>query len=366
MPPTSAEAGYFKGYNPNAKEFYPVMMSNHVAAGLLDDPHSHNSHMQPHHALAHETPAHQPLHHHLGSPLTAQHVLPVPGMISMPDVIKEVWADELESAMEEMSLLVRDGYSFVGMDTEFPGVVAHAPAPLKNGKSASPIWQTIRVNVNILRVIQIGLCFRDAVGNAPPDRVSTFQINFEFDLANDMYAIDSINLLRSSGIDFDSLKHKGCDVARFAELLMSSGLVLSEEITWVSFASGYDFAYLIRLLTSQEVPEEEPAFLELLTVYFPSFYDTKHMARCCDQLQYNGGLEGLSMRLDVPRVGQAHQAGSDSLITSNVFFKLLSNFYSSPHAETSLEAVKNTLFGFGIGAVAASRGSYERGYDMES
>ena len=127
---------------------------------------------------------------------------------SYPEVIQEVWKDTLEQAMEDMSSLVHNGYDRIGMDTEFPGVVAHATQAhkSKNGFS-SHLWQTIRVNVNILKVIQIGMCFRDRNGDAPPDCPSTFQINFEFDLENDMYAMDSINLLKNSGIDFSQLKY---------------------------------------------------------------------------------------------------------------------------------------------------------------
>lgn len=52
----------------------------------------------------------------------------------------------------------------------------------------------------------------------------------EFKLAEDMYAQDSIELLKNSGIDFASNEARGIDVHRFGELLMSSGIVLSEEV----------------------------------------------------------------------------------------------------------------------------------------
>ena len=154
-----SQTGFFKGYNPHAKEFYPTTIDLAETADM--------------------TP--------------------------VGEMIVEVWSDNLETTMEEMSSLVHSGYNQVSMDTEFPGVVAHASAKAYQG--SSPAWQTIRVNVNILRVIQIGLTFRDEEGNAPTNRPSIFQVNFKFDLENDMYAVDSINLLKNSGIDFNLLKY---------------------------------------------------------------------------------------------------------------------------------------------------------------
>lgn len=46
-----------------------------------------------------------------------------------------------------------------------------------------------------------------------------------------MYAQDSIELLKNSGIDFVANEARGIDVHRFGELLMSSGIVLSEEVS---------------------------------------------------------------------------------------------------------------------------------------
>jgi hypothetical protein len=56
-----------------------------------------------------------------------------------------------------------------------------------------------------------------------------------------MYATDSIELLRQSGIDFAQNEARGIDVQRFGELLMSSGIVLNEEVS-------YDFRCLPGLL----------------------------------------------------------------------------------------------------------------------
>lgn len=41
------------------------------------------------------------------------------------------------------------------------------------------------------------------------------------------------------------------------------------------FFSGYDFGYLLKLLTDQNLPQEESDFFELLRTYFPNVYDVK-------------------------------------------------------------------------------------------
>lgn len=50
-----------------------------------------------------------------------------------------------------------------------------------------------------------------------------------------MYAQDSIDLLQKSGLDFKKHEDYGIDVEHFGELLMSSGLVLMDEVKWISF-----------------------------------------------------------------------------------------------------------------------------------
>lgn len=90
-----------------------------------------------------------------------------------------------------------------------------------------------------------------------------------------MYAQDSIDLLQNSGIQFKKHEEEGIDPLEFAELLMTSGVVLMDNIKWLSFHSGYDFGYLIKLLTDQNLPHEESEFFELLRLYFPTIYDVK-------------------------------------------------------------------------------------------
>lgn len=90
-----------------------------------------------------------------------------------------------------------------------------------------------------------------------------------------MYAQDSIDLLQNSGIQFKKHEDEGIEPLEFAELLMSSGIVLMENIKWLSFHSGYDFGYLIKLLTDNNLPQDETEFFDLLKLYFPTIYDVK-------------------------------------------------------------------------------------------
>jgi hypothetical protein len=92
---------------------------------------------------------------------------------------------------------------------------------------------------------------------------------------DDIFAQDSIELLKSSGIDFERFEKYGIDVQYFGECMMMSGLVLNEDVKWISFHSSYDFGYLLKTLTCCDLAIEEPAFLDMLTTFFPCIYDVK-------------------------------------------------------------------------------------------
>ncbi|KAL3900940.1 MAG: hypothetical protein SGCHY_000974 [Lobulomycetales sp.] len=173
--------------------------------------------------------------------------------------VVDVWATNLQSQFLVIEQLIKD-YPFVAMDTEFPGVVAR---PIGTFKTANDYnYQTLRCNVDLLSIIQLGICFTDAQGNPPPAGLgaSTFQFHFKFSLENDMYAQDSIDLLTHSGIDFAKHNEIGIDPEEFGDIMTSSGLVLLDKVKWISFHSGYDFGYLLKVLTSGQLPPDENNF----------------------------------------------------------------------------------------------------------
>ncbi|KAK7048536.1 ribonuclease H-like domain-containing protein [Favolaschia claudopus] len=230
--------------------------------------------------------------------------------------IREVWAPNLESEMRLIRDLI-DTYPYVAMDTEFPGVVAR---PIGSFKTSSDYhYQTMRCNVDLLKIIQVGLSLVDENGNFPQE-ASTWQFNFRFSIGDDMYAPDSIDLLQKSGIDFQRHEEIGIIPNDFAELMTTSGLVLNEDIKWLSFHSGYDFGYFIKLLTAASLPSTEEEFFDLFHTWFPVVYDIKYMMRASNNLK--GGLQQVADDLGVLRIGPSHQAGSDSLLTASTFFKM--------------------------------------------
>ncbi|KAI9595927.1 ribonuclease H-like domain-containing protein [Syncephalis fuscata] len=236
--------------------------------------------------------------------------------------IREVWADNLESEMAILRDLV-EHYPYLAMDTEFPGVVAR---PIGSFRTASDYhYQTLRCNVDLLKIIQLGLTFANEQGEMSPG-AATWQFHFKFSLADDMYAQDSIDLLAKSGIDFKRHEDRGIDVHLFGELLISSGFVLTRDVKWISFHSGYDFGYLLKVLTCSPLPPEEAGFFSLLHTYFPCIYDIKYLMKSCKNLK--GGLQDVADDLQVQRVGPQHQAGSDSLLTCTTFFKMRQMFFA--------------------------------------
>ncbi|XP_049825617.1 CCR4-NOT transcription complex subunit 7 isoform X4 [Aethina tumida] len=240
--------------------------------------------------------------------------------------IRDVWAHNLEEEFRTIRQIVQK-YQYVAMDTEFPGVVARPIGEFRS--SADYQYQMLRCNVDLLRIIQLGLTFLDDNGKTPGGSYTTWQFNFKFNLQEDMYAQDSIDLLTNSGIQFKKHEDEGIEPLEFAELLMTSGIVLMDNIKWLSFHSGYDFGYLIKLLTDNNLPQDENDFFELLKLYFPTIYDVKYLMKSCKNLK--GGLQEVAEQLDLERIGPQHQAGSDSLLTGMAFFKMKE--YATPETK---------------------------------
>uniref|UniRef100_A0A2K5QB15 Uncharacterized protein n=1 Tax=Cebus imitator TaxID=2715852 RepID=A0A2K5QB15_CEBIM len=140
--------------------------------------------------------------------------------------ICEVWACSLDEEMKKTPQVIQK-YNYVAVDTEFPGVVAR------------PIGE-FRSNANYCN------------------------LNFKFNLTEDMYAQDSTELLTTCDIQLKKHEEEGIETQYFAELLTTSGVVLCEGVKWLSFHSGYNFGYLIKILTNSNLPEEELDFFNIL------------------------------------------------------------------------------------------------------
>lgn len=61
-----------------------------------------------------------------------------------------------------------------------------------------------------------------------------------------MYSPDSIELLQKSGIDLQRHEEMGIEPNDFAELMITSGLVLAEETKWISFHRSV-FGFLLKI-----------------------------------------------------------------------------------------------------------------------
>jgi CCR4-NOT transcription complex subunit 7/8 len=225
--------------------------------------------------------------------------------------ITEVYIENFIPEIKRLSKQIAEGYNHISFDTEFPGVIYQtSPQEL--------YYKSIKANVDNLNLIQFGITLTNEHGNSPNGNI--WQFNLKFDLNREKFAPDSISMLMASGINFNKLRSNGIPYDLFAEYIITSGLILNDEVTWIAFHGIYDFAYLLRLITNQNLPENESEFFDELGLYFNKYYDIRYLIRESGNLR--GSLQKLSYMMNVNRIGTMHQAGSDSKVTSDCFYKL--------------------------------------------
>ncbi|KAF2301690.1 hypothetical protein GH714_028683 [Hevea brasiliensis] len=205
-------------------------------------------------------------------------------------VVRQVWASNLKSEFFHIQKVIRQ-YPFVSMDTEFPGTIFQSTLN-KHLLCYAPdyTYYLMKLNVDMLKIIQLGLTFSDLEGNLPTlgtEYCYCWQFNFrDFDIQSDPHNVESIRLLEKQGTNFKMHREKGIDSRDFAKLI----------------------------LTQQELPRDLQSFMGLMKFYLGvAVYDIKYITSVHG---LHGGLERVSKLLGVNRIaGNSHQAGPDSLLT---------------------------------------------------
>ncbi|CAK9173613.1 unnamed protein product [Ilex paraguariensis] len=230
--------------------------------------------------------------------------------------IEIVWSNNFEDAMTKIAVMM-ETFPIVAVDTEFPGFLHNTP----RAASESERYDDLKYNVDRMKIIQLGITLFDRFGVIG----GVWQINFcNFDPDLDDHVSSSIELLKRNGIDLVKNKRDGVDAYTFAdkfcEILVRYG---RDRVRWVTFHGLYDLAYMLKIVIRDELPSSIMGYVEHIGHVFGRVYDVKFMAKYCHGLLDGElGLEKLAKLLDVERFGEAHQAGSDSLLTAATFSKM--------------------------------------------
>jgi len=127
-----------------------------------------------------------------------------------------------------------------------------------------------------------------------------------------------VAFLRAAGIDFPRHAKEGIEAATLGRRLAGSVLVGQHGRVpwWVTFSGNYDLGYLLKLLTSNRpLPRDFGTFDVALSTFCPRRHELR------DDLPY-GSLDTLAQRHGVKRHGAAHTAGSDALLTLELFLQV--------------------------------------------
>lgn len=240
----------------------------------------------------------------------------------------------------------------------------------------------------MLKLIQLGITLFSVDGELPPQQAETtlnrnayannlipcpcaWTFNFQFDLGEDMYSKDSIEMLQKAGVNFDKAQTDGIDPKIFGARLIGSGLVLQDNVSWLSFHSGYDFGYLVKVMAGSQLPDDQEAYLRTVRIWFPRIYDIKFLFRHAQKQVQRGilnqvatdhinnlgtrsGLQDIADEFSCRREGRPHTAGSDAWLTGSVFWQIRQKIFDNKIPQDLIGQIWG-LSGVGPPASAASQ-----------
>eukprot|EP00347_Sterkiella_histriomuscorum_P015311 403357503 len=252
--------------------------------------------------------------------------------------IRDVWVHNFFDELAILASYIESSYNIIAFDTEFPGILIEKSTFFKGKTLQKPFYQWIKENVDSSKVIQLGISISNE-DEEQPFPVSTWQFNFQFDKNQDIYNQESIELLENAGLNFSDHERNGIPHNTFAEYAFGSGLLLNSSLKWVAFNSAFDFGYLLKMFTQFPLPNTEEEFLQQVQLYFPVYYDVKHLRS--DGKDLNSQIRNEQ----IYREGVAHQAGSDSLVTLQLYHKSMKDpIYKKQNLQIN---AKNVIYRLG-------------------
>lgn len=260
--------------------------------------------------------------------------------IQIVDVWKENFFEEMTRIKD---LVLNQGYNYIAMDTEFPGV-PFLPRALTQQVDEEFSYYMTKENVDRLLLIQLGITVFNERGEMPKG-VCCWQFNMQWDIEKESYAEPSIDVIQDAGIDLEQHKKRGIPHPKFGQHFLVSGLVCNPQVKWINFHGAYDFGYMYKHLTNEKLPDTVKEYQNNLAIYFPYNYDIKFMVSKVKEqfmkLEGRQSLSSLAEMFDIEWVANAHQAGSDSIVTGQIFFEMVNEY------RLDINEFNKTLFGIG-------------------
>lgn len=249
-------------------------------------------------------------------------------------VIREVWARNFQNEFILFSHTLRfaGAGAVVAIDTEFPGVLQENAWK----ESDETHYRAMKESVELLPVIQIAV----AIGSSYGKCLGAWNFNLHYDLSRDFHTDAAVNFLLAAGVDFQRHATEGIEPRSLGTMLQGSGL---SSCRWVTFAGMTDLLYLVQLM-KQELPETLCDFEVLLEETCAGRHELR------DQLPF-GSLSNLARSHGVIRYGQAHTAGSDALVTLDLFFRISKS--DDTHVESNKFDMESGKFDPSNGSAAA-------------
>lgn len=232
----------------------------------------------------------------------------VPSSRDFHDVWQMNFDEEFDDLLETV-LRAGGSEAILAMDMEFPGFLCEDP----RFSSHAAHHRALCCNVDQLWPIQLGIA---VVGTNGMNR-GVWTFNLSFDAAVDPHTQESVAFLRTAGMDFSRHQTEGITALAMGQQLANSRLVGALAPSWLTFSGSYDWAYLLKLITlGRALPSQPSTFGKVLSVYCPKRHELR-------DLLPTGSLEVLGKKYGVKRWGKAHTAGSDALLTLELFVLLV-------------------------------------------